>query len=69
MKIEFRQLSESEIGDAVKLWEACGITRPWNDPAADAQRALEGPSSTIMASFAAGHLIGTAMCGWDGHRG
>lgn len=69
MTIEFRPLAPSEIGDAVKLWEVCGLIRPWNDPAADALRALEGPSSTIMASYAAGQLIGTAMYGWDGHRG
>ena len=54
MTIEFRLLDPSEIGDAVKLWEACGLIRPWNDPAADALRALEGPSSTIMASCRAG---------------
>ncbi|MBD3772380.1 MAG: GNAT family acetyltransferase [Rhodobacteraceae bacterium] len=69
MTIEYRLLAPSEIGDAVKLWKACGLTRPWNNPFADARRALAGPSSTIVASFAAGHLIGTAMCGWDGHRG
>ena len=69
MTIEFRLLDPSEISDAVMLWEVCGLIRPWNDPTADALRALEGPSSTIMASFAAGHLIGTAMCGWDGHHG
>lgn len=69
MTIEFRPLAATEIGEAVRLWEACGLTRPWNDPEADARRALDGPSSTIVASFAAGRLIGTAMCGWDGHRG
>ena len=69
MTIEFRPLAATEIGEAVRLWEGCGLTRPWNDPEADARRALDGPSSTIVASFAAEHLIGTAMCGWDGHRG
>lgn len=67
--IEFRALHRSDIGAAVKLWEVCELTRPWNDPAADAERALGGPSSTIIGSFAAGDLIGTAMTGWDGHRG
>lgn len=69
MSIEFRVLTDMEIGEAVALWEVCGLTRPWSDPTADARRALEGPSSTIMATFAAGHLIGTAMCGWDGRHG
>jgi len=69
MTIEFRPLAATEIGEAVRFWEACGLTHPRNDPEADARRALDGPSSTILASFAADHLIGTAMCGWDGHRG
>lgn len=67
--IEVRQLVSSEIGEAVALWEACGLTRPWNDSAADAERALKGPNSTIFSAFAGVHLIGTAMTGWDGHRG
>jgi ribosomal protein S18 acetylase RimI-like enzyme len=69
MTIDFRPLATNEICEAVRLWDACGLTRPWNDPVADAERALAGPTSTIMGSYAAGHLIGTAMCGWDGHRG
>ncbi|WP_340267286.1 GNAT family acetyltransferase [Sphingobium mellinum] len=67
--IEVRPLASSEVDEAVKLWDACGLTRPWNDPVADAQRALNGPASTIIGAFASGHLIGTAMTGWDGHRG
>lgn len=67
--IEFRPLASLEIGEAVALWEACGLTRPWNDPVADAERALAGPISTIFGAFAGDHLIGTAMTGWDGHRG
>jgi GNAT superfamily N-acetyltransferase len=69
MSIEIRVLTDPEIGEAVALWEKCGLNRPWSDPAADARRALAGPSSTIMATFAAGRLIGTAMCGWDGRHG
>lgn len=69
MNLVFRALMESDIGDAVALWQECELTRPWNDPAADAKRAIEGPSSTIIGAFAGAHLVGTAMTGWDGHRG
>lgn len=69
MTIEFRTLVPDEVGDAVKLWDACGMTRPWNDPKSDARKALDGPTSTIIGAFAGPRLIGTAMCGWDGHRG
>jgi ribosomal protein S18 acetylase RimI-like enzyme len=56
-------------GEAVALWEACGLTRPWNDAAADLRRALQGPASTVLASVHDGQLVGTAMVGHDGHRG
>ena len=54
---------------AVDLWESCGLTRPWNDPAADLTRALAGPSSTVLAAIDDEHLLGTVMVGHDGHRG
>ena len=54
---------------AVALWEECGLTRPWNDPWADLDRALSGESSTVLAVVSDGALLGTAMVGHDGHRG
>ena len=56
--------------DAVGLWRTAGLTRPWNDPAADLTRALASPSSTVLAALdEVGRLLGTAMVGHDGHRG
>lgn len=54
---------------AAQLWERCGLTRPWNDPAADLARALDGPSSTVLAAVDENTLVGTVMVGHDGHRG
>ena len=54
---------------AVALWEECALTRPWNDPRADLERALSGPSSTVLAALSPdGALLGTAMVGYDSHR-
>lgn len=36
---------------------------------ADLNRALRGPSSTVLAALDDGVLAGTAMVGHDGHRG
>lgn len=56
--------------EAVALWRATGLTRPWNDPYADLTRALAGPTSTVLgAQDVEGCLRGTAMVGHDGHRG
>lgn len=58
------------VDDAVALWRAVGLTRPWNDPYADLQRAMDGPTSTVLAAVDDDpRLIGTVMVGHDGHRG
>ncbi len=63
-------LDQHAATSAVTLWQACGLTRPWNDPYADFTRAVEGPSSAVLGTYdAGGTLIGTAMVGVDGHRG
>jgi ribosomal protein S18 acetylase RimI-like enzyme len=66
---EIGVLAEVEIPAAAALWAAAGLTRPWNDPVADACRALAGPASAILAARRDGVLIGTVMTGHDGHRG
>jgi ribosomal protein S18 acetylase RimI-like enzyme len=55
--------------DAIALWHEVGLTRPWNDPSADLERALAGSSSAVLAGIRDGRLIATAMVGHDGHRG
>ncbi|HEX8002533.1 MAG TPA: GNAT family acetyltransferase [Mycobacteriales bacterium] len=68
MRIE--PLPPSARDAAVALWHEAGLTRPWNDPHADLDLALRGPSSTVLGAFSeAGELVGTAMLGHDGHRG
>ncbi len=67
------ELVEDLVEDAVRLWEATGLTRPWNDPRADLARAMNGPSSAVLAALAGGDgdaaLLGTVLVGHDGHRG
>lgn len=53
----------------IALWEACGLTRPWNDPLADFERALAFAGSTVLVMEDAGSIVGTVMTGYDGHRG
>jgi ribosomal protein S18 acetylase RimI-like enzyme len=59
-----------EQAEVIALWEACALTRPWNDPQADFCKALDGPSSTILvARNDMSDLTGSIMIGHDGHRG
>ena len=68
-RLTITDLAEGEIEAAVALWEACSLTRPWNDPRADARLALAGATSTILGGQVGGRLVATAMVGADGHRG
>ncbi len=67
--MEICVLDRSRADEAIGLWLACELTRPWNDPRSDLLRALEGPSSTVLATIDGGELVGTVMVGHDGHRG
>jgi ribosomal protein S18 acetylase RimI-like enzyme len=67
--MDIAALPPALFAEAVSLWQATGLTRPWNDPHADLQRGMRGPSSTVLACSEGGKLLGTAMVGHDGHRG
>lgn len=62
-------LSEDQYSAAISLWEAVGLTRPWNDPMEDVLRAVNGETSTVLGHTVEGTLTATAMVGHDGHRG
>ena len=64
-----REAGAADASEVIALWEACGLTRPWNDPAADFARAVAGPASAILLSHEGGALAASVMLGFDGHRG
>lgn len=64
-----RPATASDCDAAVGVWDICQLTRPWNDPLADFDRALVHDTSTILLAEDDGSVVGTAMAGFDGHRG
>ena len=46
--ITFRPAHDSDAGALVALWEACGLTRPWNDPRKDIGFARDGAASDVL---------------------
>jgi len=62
-------IADADIATVIELWQACGLTRPWNDPAADIALARRGPNSTILIGRAGNDIVATVMVGHDGHRG
>ena len=62
-------IRDADIAAVIALWQACGLTRPWNDPAADIALARREPNSTILIGRADDAIVATVMVGYDGHRG
>ena len=62
-------IADADIPDVIALWQACGLTRPWNDPAADIALARQSANATILVGRDGERIVATAMVGHDGHRG
>ncbi|MFT4193126.1 GNAT family acetyltransferase [Ottowia sp.] len=62
----YRDADEAEV---IALWQACGLTRPWNDPAKDIARKRTVQPELFLVGETAGGLMASAMFGFDGHRG
>jgi ribosomal protein S18 acetylase RimI-like enzyme len=60
----------ADAAATLALWQACALTRPWNDAAADFAKALATPTATILLARGVGdNVIASVMVGFDGHRG
>ena len=67
--IETRSADAGDEAAVLALWRDCGLTRPWNDPAADFRRARDWPGSEILVAPVHGSPVASVMVGHDGHRG
>jgi ribosomal protein S18 acetylase RimI-like enzyme len=64
-----RPMADGEEAVVIALWQACGLTRPWNDPATDLAFARAKPNSDVLVGLFDGRIVASAMVGHDGHRG
>jgi ribosomal protein S18 acetylase RimI-like enzyme len=64
-----RPFADDDEGAVVALWQAAGLTRPWNDPHRDIARKKRVQRELFLVAEDAGGVVGTAMAGYDGHRG
>ena len=69
MQIQFRPFHPNDTQQTVALWQACGLTRPWNDPHKDIERKLQQEPELFIVAESEGQLVGSVMAGYDGHRG
>ncbi len=69
IQLDIHLASPADAPAIIALWDRCGLTRPWNDPQADFDRALAQEASTILVAHDAVGQVGSVMVGDDGHRG
>ena len=62
-------IEDADVTRVVALWQACGLTRPWNDPAADIALARKGSNATVLIGRDGTAIVATVLVGHDGHRG
>ena len=67
--LSFRPFEDQDEEAVISLWERCGLTRSWNDPAKDIEFARDKPASAILVGELDGRIAASVMVGHDGHRG
>ena len=69
MTVHVRPFADADEDAVVALWQAAGLTRPWNDPHRDIERKKRVQRELFLVAEDGGAVVGTAMAGYDGHRG
>ncbi|MGD1943550.1 MAG: GNAT family acetyltransferase [Leptolyngbyaceae cyanobacterium] len=67
--MEIRKFLEKDRNALLDLWNACELTRPWNDPDKDITRKISIQPELFLVGELDGQIIASAMAGYDGHRG
>lgn len=65
----FRDFESADTACVVKLWQECGLTRPWNDPVKDIERKLTDQNGAFWVVCRGSVVVASVMIGYDGHRG
>jgi hypothetical protein len=58
---EIEPATAADAPAVIALWHACGLTRPWNDPASDFALALREAQSSVLVARGEGGIIGSAI--------
>ena len=69
MTVRVRPFADADEDAVVDLWQTAGLTRPWNDPHRDIARKKRVQRELFLIAEDDGVVVGTAMAGYDGHRG
>jgi ribosomal protein S18 acetylase RimI-like enzyme len=67
--MQIRPFQPADEAAVIALWEACKLTRPWNDPRKDIARKLGVQPELFLVGTVNGEIVATVMAGYEGHRG
>lgn len=67
--MRIRAFEDPDEDALVALWQEAGLVRPWNDPHRDIARKKNVQRDLFLVAEDDGVLVGSAMAGYDGHRG
>lgn len=73
-ELAIRPVTRADAAAVLELWRAvfpeyADPSRAHRDPAASIARKLDFGDGLFWLAERAGRVVGTAMAGWDGHRG
>jgi ribosomal protein S18 acetylase RimI-like enzyme len=69
MAMDIRSFCPADEPAVIALWSACGLIRPWNDPAKDIQRKIAVRDGGLFVGTVNDRVIASVMAGYEGHRG
>jgi ribosomal protein S18 acetylase RimI-like enzyme len=67
--MEIREYKSGDKAGLIRLWAACELVNPKNDPEKDIDRKLASGSGWIFIGVEDGEIVASAMVGYEGHRG
>ena len=67
--LTIRPFAIADSEEVIAIWQACGLTVPWNDPHKDIARKMEVNPELFLVAEVDGRIAGTVMGGYEGHRG
>ena len=67
--MQIRRFQTIDEAFVIALWQACDLTRAWNDPHKDIARKLTVQPELFVVGIQDNQLISSAMFGFEGHRG
>ena len=68
-QLGIRAYQSQDERELIRLWQACDLLVPWNNPYRDIERKCgDSPGLFFVGEFES-ELVASCMAGYDGHRG